>query len=262
MDTRPAYKSSIQEIMRWYCNPHALKYIALLVVLLPSSLSAAGSNDEKALSAMPKAEHVLNTITGADILDRHARQMAALRVLSEMVTMNELVDYRIQRRPQEIELLNNYSNAMKRVSDMYKTAAPKAHSSSADLKSRYMVYYISPNFETEVVHPLLGADARIELSVRAEKRKQEHAEEREIAAQDSVEQAKWDEHVKRVRGEAIRSKSASGLGMIGFGVFLFVVASGVMRSTKESGLAAVGFVLILVSIVLICAGLTEFGDLL
>lgn len=239
-----------------------LKFIALLIVLFPSTIIAADGEDEKTLSAMPKAEEVLNTITGSDAHDMYARQMAALRVLSDMISLNRLVDYRIQRRPQEIELLNDYSNAMSLVSDLYKTAAPNVENPSADLKRQYMVYYTSPNFAMEAVHPLLGTAARAALSARAEKRKQEYAEERTSAEQDSVNQAQRAEQVKKARGEAIRSKSASGLGMIGLGVFLLAVAIGIMRSTKESGLAAVGFFLILASVVLIVAGLTEFGDLL
>jgi hypothetical protein len=125
-----------------------------------------------------------------------------------------------------------------------------------------MLYYNSPEFEKEVVHPLLGTNAQAALSDRQEMRRQQQVEEEAIVQQDSVDRSQSEERSSKARRQAIWAKSRSGLGMIGLGTFLLVIAITIMRSTKESGLAAVGFVLILASVVLIAAGLTEFGDLL
>lgn len=247
--------------MRFLRSLITLRSIASLIVSIPVSLIAADNADEKALSAMPSAQHVLNTISGADNQDMHARQMAALRVLSNMVTMNRLADYLLQRRPLETKLINEYNSAMSRVADAYRLAAPNPDAAGTDLKARYMIYYSDPAFENEVVRLLLGPDAREALASRESIRKQKDKEERLYAQQDSLKNAQNEERRKDARLERIWSKLGSGLGMIGLGVFLFIVAVIMMRKTKESGLAAVGFVLILVSVVLIAAGLTEFGDL-
>ena len=124
-------------------------------------------------------------------------------------------------------------------------------------------YRSSEAFNTFILEELLDPAAREAV---ARKRQAGMDRSAELRAQEELELVQQ-EQAKVAQASAAKSRFwttlfGSGGGMLAFGILIFLAGVGLMRSTKESGLAAVGFVCLLVGVVLFVAGLSEFWDLI
>lgn len=204
---------------------------------------------------MPRSADVLGTVQGDDPLDTYARQIAAFDLLSRMIRMNELVGYHTELLPMEKELLADYATAAQRTQVAYAANAPTEKEGTL-LRERIGQHRTSAVFKAFIIQKLLGPAAREAIAHEQRASAPPTREQRNTALKElSVAKA------QAAHGGFWGKLFGPGGAMLGFGVFIFLAGVGLMRSTKESGLAAVGFVCLLVGVVLFVAGLSEFWDL-
>ena len=211
---------------------------------------------------MPRSAEVLITVQGADVVDTYARQLAAFEVLAQIISMNEMVEYHMELLPIEKELLADYRSTSGQLLSAFKLSNPSKPGRS-ELQKRIGEYRSSSTFRAYIKQQLLGPAARVALDRKAERNMQAARDERLAADRERSRQRELD----KARSEAKRERAwntlfGPGGGMLGLGAFLLLAGVGLMRSTNESGMAAVGFVCLLLGVGLVAAGLSEFWVLI
>ncbi|PVD50655.1 hypothetical protein DC498_18855 [Terrimonas sp.] len=118
-----------------------MKNIFLLLVALGCFISCFAKKQPH-LDGMPAAEEVIAKIKGTNPRETYARQIAALRILWQMIRLHEMDKYHSKDTPGETILLKDYSSWQKKLKDEYSAAYENLDDSAANASFRIYTYQL------------------------------------------------------------------------------------------------------------------------